>query len=447
METTEKKKMSKKLKISIIVISCLVVIGLGVGLTLFLVDNNNQNQENQYINNLYEEINTWDQSFSNSNGREQKIDLFMSLSDLRNDFINYNLPLYHQGVRETHYQEVVNRIDNVLNSQQEWFRNNYVETLSSIETLTTENLTERETYVDEKLQEINLYQEQFSLLVSLLNIEDEEEENEEEITEFICINNDCVDCENGDCEECVCNLLDVNRVSYKISLLNNEVQNSKHEFEQCVIISEKVEISQNHHSELSTLLSSLHNEISVDVDTNNEIENKITLISNNLETQINDDDKVNILSEYDKILEEMYNWLLNYYQEKIDEISERERQNQNDKDTIGQQVVDLEYLKIWMVQDGVISQQEIDGFVSQIDELLEEYQTELDEIEERERLERERRERERRERERRQNQGGSGGSSGGSSGGGSGGGFGSCPICGVPATAPGRSGCDHKWTQ
>jgi hypothetical protein len=379
MSNTKQRFMNKKKVVIIIIISFLIVATAAVAITLYMMDINKQQRELVYMNAVVDAVAERNGLYFNNENRNFKITLYTELNEFKSNFVNNN-PVIHEIIREQYRDNVISHFDLLLISMQNWFYNNYVETISSIHLKSDDNLAELELFVDENLSIVDDFHHRFLAFVNKIDIENEQE----------------------------------NRVALEISRLYFEVVNSKNQFERNEFIEERIENAETYSIELSVLKTLIANEILKDVNQIQELENKINIVFDELILIIENDDKNHIIIEYEKLIENILNWFLEFYQQVINEITERELANEDDKETIGKQIEDLENVKLFMTEDKVVGVVEMDRFNETIDEFIEEYNVKLEEIAERERLEEERLAREAAERARRQ-RGSSGG--GGSSGG------------------------------
>jgi hypothetical protein len=98
------------------------------------------------------------------------------------------------------------------------------------------------------------------------------------------------------------------------------------------------------------------------------LQNKINLIEENLTVQLSTKNDEIISNEFARIHNIMLNWFEMHYEGLLNEITEREKKDQNDLETVRQQVADLEALIIKIISDNVIQVSSF-GFNGIIDEL------------------------------------------------------------------------------
>jgi hypothetical protein len=371
--------MSLKKKIIIIIISVIVVTCAAIAITLYVIDSNNQLREEQLISNVLESIAEHDRLFNNTDDREYKVVLFNGLTDFSYAFVDGDVPPYHVKVRELNHEIVIADFNKSLSSMEDWFYNYYLSAIGIVETKAVYNLVSRNDFLEDVLADIDSAHIGFLAAVESVVADSDTEPT---------------------------------RISLIASQQYNDFLVSMAQFDSDSFISDRV-------SDAETLITDLENiklQITLDgVITDmvrlQEFENRINSLIDELYLQLDDNDTVSTSNQFITVSEFMLSWLMSHYGDIFNEISKREKANQNDSDTVNQQIADLAELKTLLVEDGAI------GFTlnAQIDELIVELNADLEAINER--LEAERRARETAERTRRQQSGG-GSTGGGSTGGG-----------------------------
>jgi hypothetical protein len=376
----------KKRTIIIITAIVLFIGGVGSGLGIYFYNQHlneldKQQQENQYIESVYNTIAEYISLFNNTDNRDNKITLYNELSGFGHEFSSGSLPLYHEEIREQHYENMLSRFQNNLLSMENWFYDDYVSRIDDVKNQSVSNLNEREIFVEQKAFEINEAHNGF-----LLEIESYKE----------------IECEDEECEH------EHSPVSTLASRHYHDFSNYKDLFSENTFIDDKILNTEDFITELENIrLLIVQERIITDAERLQKLNESINYITGELSLQLADDDRENINNQFLSLVDSKYDWFIGHYDELIVGISEREREDQNDFDTIEKQAKDLEYLKETIINDGVAGGSDSELLLSRIDELIEGYNQEVTEIQER--LEQERLERERQQRAQ-----GSRGSGGGS---------------------------------
>jgi len=266
-----------------------------------------------------------------------------------------------------------------------WFYEDYIGSIDNIEQQSIDNHLLRQEFVKNTLTDIN-----------------------DKHIEFLGV----IEYEHGDCDECEIVECEPTRVSLLGSQHYHDFTDTQNQFTRNTFIGDKISEIKRLIDELENLKSLISNDGVIKNPRHQELNDRIDSLINELSYQLNEDDKNEIILQFETITEFKRDWFLSHYDELITEISERERQNQNDKTTIGKQVEDLESLKSFIDDDGVV---DVDLFNEKIDEFIETFSQEIKVIEERERVERERQRQLELQRQRQQQNTRSSGSSGSSS--------------------------------
>ncbi|MDR2600438.1 MAG: CAP domain-containing protein [Oscillospiraceae bacterium] len=355
-----KQSLSKKKTVAII-ISCILAVGLiTTGITLYIIeenrkqdDLNQQQSENELLDSILAQINEFERQFNNANEREQKLQPYADLSSLYDDFENNVFPVHHELIRNQRQASIVNRFNEVFRLKENWFYNHYVELITDVEQQATDITVNWEDYYNKIASDISEINSQFQDIISNDN-EDEEIELTQVILEIY--NNLIITMklflENGFTDD-------------KITDVDNIIENIKD-------------------------IDSLITQDSIIIDQRlQELSNKSIAIIDNLSLQLQNEDRNNVINQFETLIADIYSWLLNYYLELLNEIANIELLNE--RETLENKIADLENIKITVENIGILDENDMQEFFDRVDELLEEYNSELEEIIERERLVRQQR--------------------------------------------------------
>lgn len=336
--------MKKFITISLISVFS-VAIMTGVALyVLHVVDTNKQQlqqeQEQQYIDNVLFAINEWNTAFENSENQAYRIVLFNGLHELKNEF--QNAEVYHETTREDQNNYVLTSFDDTLLSMENRFFEHYLSEITEVGFLTMENQIDAENFINQTLSDIDELQNEF------LNVTSTSDNEELNISHYASS-------------------------TYKdFVLYEAQFQNST--FINDTILSEVERLS----AETEVIVDRIISDGIIGYEKSQNLQDEVDAIDEELLIQLSADYNETVLNEFSKVHDIMLNWFDSYYEEVINEITNREKANQNDLETVRQQIVDLESVKTMIEEDNVI---EVSTF--NIDDSINVLNADIQEIEDR----------------------------------------------------------------
>ncbi|MDR2600683.1 MAG: hypothetical protein LBC73_10480 [Oscillospiraceae bacterium] len=343
----------KKKTIAIIISCILAVCLITTGITLYIIEENrkqddlNQQQlENDLLDSILAQIDEFERQFNNANEREQKLLPYANLSSLYNDFENNVFPVHHEQTRNQRQASIVNRFNEVFRLKENWFYSHYMEFITDVEQQTADIITNWEDYYNKIASDISEINHQFQDIIS-------NDDDDEELTLAILeIYNNLITTmksflENGFTDD---KITDVDSIIENIKNIDGLITQDG------IIIDQRLQ----------------------------ELSNKSLAIIDNLRLQLQNDDRNNVINQFETLIADIYSWLLNYYLELLNEIANIELLNE--RETLENKIADLENIKITVENIGILDENDIQEFFDRVDELLEGYNNELEEIIERERL-------------------------------------------------------------
>jgi spore germination cell wall hydrolase CwlJ-like protein len=326
-----------------------------MALMFYSVDRHRKQVEQQYISDVLQTIDEWHDRFNSTEeeNRLYRVGLFAELSDSKAEFIS--------GDYEN--EEIVDSYAFVKNQMRDWFYDEYNEKINNVTTVADINSNERHQYILDINMEIDDLYDSFDITES-----------------------------NG-----------AGRADRVI--LFRKLSENRTTFTDSSFVSDKLD---NTYAYINTLhrVRALIISDGVLADTARQqvlfdmIDSLVAAYSEDLSTEDSED----VLVKFDFVIDTTREWFLNHYVGLIGTASELERDDENDKNTISKQIEDLESVKFFIEADKVINGATALSLTTLVDELIVEYEEELAEIIERERLEAERLAREAAARARRQQQ-------------------------------------------
>jgi len=339
----------------IIIISCIALVVCAALVSVYFYNdyqNKLKEQEarelrEQYIQEVLQFIDSQSSTFNNSDNIVYKISIYNNLTDYQLAFKNSDFES----------DEVSTRLNAVLSSMTNTFYDTYITMIGDVAELAATNLLERQQYIFNKLADIDSLYERFNAVevdVVLFNNDEEDENTYCGRTERVAIFRE----------------LSAFRMRFiNDTFINNNINNVKSYIEDLESIKTLIETDS----------------VITDPAKLRELNNKIDELIELYKLELLIDDYDNTLLRSDTAIDDKKAWFFSHYNTLIEEISERERENDNDKVTINKQIDDFELLKEILQNEGMLDEDNENALMAIINEFLEDYIEYIERIEEAER--------------------------------------------------------------
>jgi len=347
---------SKKLKLHLPRVFVLIIL-VCISVTTISLSAGSQAQLKEYhTDEVLHVIDGWLNKFESvdKNNRNSKIDTYNVLSEYQLQLSNHVLQC----------ERIDSEFDVALSHITDWFFINYLTMVDDVIEVASGNIGEIKSYLSDLSADIDELTEMFYSVGNKPEEEPEEEQEEEPADE--------PDEKQEDNR--------LYKLEFFTALIDLYLTFIEDDF-----ISLKLDENEEQMEELTDIISLIEGEGIIDSERITVLDGKInSFIETYSDTdQIIADEVTAILYKFDTELLSQEIWFENHYLQLIGEITDMEREDEFDEETVKNQIEKLELVKLFIEDDGVVGPDFLLLVYEQIDRLIEEYEEELIQIAER----------------------------------------------------------------